>query len=156
MTPETRDALSQADLHTANKKAAARGGSGAAADLDWQLEYSFKAQFGLDDMSVGSFEALAHRLASNNSASGIKQWVRSIQFGRLLYITNTVEASPQRMFCAPDVCPFIGSQNGCCIGALQRLRLRLALCGRVFDGNGALPAERPHRSLHGELQGELH
>jgi len=62
--------MSQADLHAANKQ--------AAADLDWELEYSFKAQFGLSDMSVGSFEALAHRLASNSSANGTKQWVRSI------------------------------------------------------------------------------
>ena len=63
-----------ADLHAANQKAAARGGGGAAADLDWRLEYSFKDQFGLDDMSVGSFEALAQRLASNSSANGINQW----------------------------------------------------------------------------------
>ena len=70
--------MSQADLHAANKTAAARGGGSAAADLDWRLECSFKAHFGLSDMSVGSFEALAHRLASNSSADGTKQWVRSI------------------------------------------------------------------------------
>lgn len=69
-----------ADLHAANRKAAARGGGGGgdAADLDWQLEYSFKAQFGLDDMGVGSFEALAHRLASDSSTNGNTQWVCSV------------------------------------------------------------------------------
>eukprot|EP01048_Picozoa_sp_COSAG05_P009642 COSAG05_NODE_802_length_7223_cov_58.956569_5_plen_120_part_00 len=65
-----------ADLHAANRKAASRGGGVRAEDLDWELEYSFKAQFSLEDMSVGSFEALAQRLASNSSTDGNKQWVR--------------------------------------------------------------------------------
>ena len=97
--------MSQADLHAANKQAAARGG-GAAADLDWHLEYSFKAQFGLSDMSVGSFEALAHRLASNSSANGTKQWVRSIYVqmcvcggGSSLLYTHSMLAPPVASEC---------------------------------------------------------
>jgi hypothetical protein len=54
-----------ADLHAANKAGA------APASLEWKLEYSFKSQFGMADMSVGSFEALAGQLATPSAAAAV-------------------------------------------------------------------------------------
>lgn len=48
-----------ADLHAGNAKGA----------LTWSLEYSFREYFGMEDLSPGSFEALATGLAKNSSAS---------------------------------------------------------------------------------------
>jgi hypothetical protein len=46
-----------ADLHAANK--------GGGSDMDWRLEYSFKATFGMADMSAASFELLNAKLAGS-------------------------------------------------------------------------------------------
>jgi len=46
-----------ADLHAANK-----GGT-----LRWQLEYDFRAHFGMADLSPDSFAALAERMAADGS-----------------------------------------------------------------------------------------
>jgi hypothetical protein len=55
-----------ADLHAANRR-----GSVEPAAMEWKLEYSFKQQFNMSDMSVASFEALAARL---DSSAGDAQW----------------------------------------------------------------------------------
>ena len=51
-----------ADLHAANT--APRGDP-----LRWGLEYSFRDQFNMSDLSAASFEALAARLAADGSAA---------------------------------------------------------------------------------------
>jgi hypothetical protein len=67
-----------ADLHQGN----------AAGALDWKLEYSFRAFFGMADMSVPSFEALSAKLLA-----GGPEWQQWMGRGNGAYFIKGYDAA---------------------------------------------------------------